>query len=389
MMAKNEYVLYSKQEFTEIYREISSDQGLLTVLVEMQTKTGVHEMKAYETARTLLGEVARFECTKGMVQDDITAVIDDFLQGARNLQGYDRKIVLHQMDFGLGLYSDPALLEQLKEGATADELFQAYYAAHGEDPALTKAVLETRIRRKMEQFRLFPGALRSIAGKLGRSREALATAAALGEHHLRFRCVAAMDLYLRTPDTISVADAVTLAATHGEVEAVADAVARGQMAADTAAKIIAVVCLTALVLGGLSLLSVHLIPGALGTVMGNSSWGLLNSAFGYAALPNGLTLMEVGAGAGAVILRQSLVSTGLGLFFTSLGVSLFSDRIVAWLGRFCAKSNFLHRDYTTTVADGLNNLADHMEQRSAAARQAHVEATAAETVAEHPQTVVF
>ena len=34
-MRKNEYVLYSKQEFMEIYREISSDKGLLTALVDM------------------------------------------------------------------------------------------------------------------------------------------------------------------------------------------------------------------------------------------------------------------------------------------------------------------------------------------------------------------
>lgn len=389
-MSKNEYVLYSKQEFMEIYREISSDQGLLTVLVEMQTKTGVNELKAYETASILLSEVARFECTKEMVQEETTAVIDDFLQGARNLQDYDRKIVLHQMDFGLGLYSDPAMLERIKEGATADGLFQAYYAAHGEDPTLTEAVLEARIRQKMERFRLSPGALRILAGKLGKSREVLATAAALGEHHLRFRCVAAMDLYLRTPDTVSVADAVTLASTHAEVEAVADAVARGQLAADTAAKIIAVVCLTAVVLGGLSLLSVHLIPGALGAAMGSSSWGLLNSAFGYAVLPNGLTLMELGAGTGAAVLQQSLVNTGLGLFFSGLGVALFSDRLAAILGKFCAKSNFLHRDHSPAVADGLNTLADHAEQQaSAPSRDTHEEAARAETAVEHPQNVVF
>ena len=56
-MRKNEYVLYSKQEFMEIYREISSDKGLLTALVDMQTKAGINERKAYETANELIGEV--------------------------------------------------------------------------------------------------------------------------------------------------------------------------------------------------------------------------------------------------------------------------------------------------------------------------------------------
>ena len=96
-MRKNEYVLYSKQEFMEIYREISSDKGLLTALVDMQTKAGINERKAYETANELIGEVARFECTKELVQEETTAVLDDFLKCARNLQGYDRKVILHQM----------------------------------------------------------------------------------------------------------------------------------------------------------------------------------------------------------------------------------------------------------------------------------------------------
>lgn len=157
----------------------------------MQTQTGVNELKAYETANVLLGEVARFECTRGMVQEEITAVIDDFLQGARNLQDYDRKLVLHQMDFSLGLYADPAMLERIKRGATLDKLFRDYYAAYGEDQALNKTVLEDRVRRKMEQFCLSPDALRTIADKLGKSQAVLATAAALGEHQLRFRCVAA------------------------------------------------------------------------------------------------------------------------------------------------------------------------------------------------------
>lgn len=388
-MRKNEYVLYSKQEFMEIYREISSDKGLLTALVDMQTKAGINERKAYETANELIGEVARFECTKELVQEETTAVLDDFLKCARNLQGYDRKVILHQMAFGLELYSDPAMLDKIKEGATPDELFRAYYAAHGEDPALTEEVLEKNIRRKMEQFRLSPGALRTIAGKLGKSREVLATAAALGEHHLRFRCVAAMDLYLRTADTISVADAVSLSCTHADVEAAADAVARGEMAAETAAKIIAAVCLTALILGGLTILSTHFIPGAVSTIMGNPSWSLLNSELGYAVLPNGLTFMELGVGKGAVVLEEILAKMGTSLFFTGLGMAFFSDRIAAVLGRICAKSNFLHRDYTPAVADGLNTLADRAEagQISASARE---EQTARdETALENPQTVVF
>ena len=372
-MRKNEYVLYSKQEFMEIYREISSDKGLLTALVDMQTKAGINERKAYETANELIGEVARFECTKELVQEETTAVLDDFLKCARNLQGYDRKVILHQMAFGLELYSDPAMLDKIKEGSTPDELFRAYYAAHGEDPALTEEVLEKNIRRKMEQFRLSPGALRTIAWKLGQSQEVLATAAALGEHHLRFQCVAAMDLYLRTADTISVADAV----------------ARGQMAAETASKIIITVCLTALILGGMVILSTHFIPGAVGTIIGNSSWGLLNSELGYAALSDGLTFMELGVGAGAAVLKESLVSTGMNLLFTGLGVGIFSDRIAAALGNICAKSNFLHRDYSPAVADGLNTLADRAEAGQTSASDREDQTAHAETALENPQTVVF
>ena len=120
IMEKKTYALYSKDEFMRIYEDVTSDKKLLAVLVEMQTRLGIHEQKAWENASQLVGEVVQFEATKDRMLEEPEEVIDGFLRTSQSLKGYDRKVVLHQLDFGLGLYSDQALLDQLKEGVSPD-----------------------------------------------------------------------------------------------------------------------------------------------------------------------------------------------------------------------------------------------------------------------------
>lgn len=361
-MQSKEYTAYSKEEFLKIYRDATCDKGLLTVLVEMQTQTGVNEQKAYEVANALIGQVARFECTKDRMLEEPEAVINDFFKTARKLQGYDRKVVLHQIDFGLGLYLDSALLEQMKEGATADTLFRTYYSAYGEDPALTEAVLEDRIRKKMAGFALSPEVLRAMAKKLEKSDHVMLTCAALGEDNLRIKCIAAMEQYLSSQGTMTIAGAANAACIRVEAEGVTDAVSRGRLAAETAGKILLAVSLTAFVVGMLSIFSVHLIPGAVETIMANSGWSVLNSAFGFAALSDGITLMELGVGTGAVVLKKQLIDMGALLLFGSMGGTMLSDRIAAWIGRIAAKRQYFNRS-SAEVMEGLNIMANTARTR--------------------------
>ncbi len=374
MMRKKEYTMYTKAQFMQIYRDMASDKSLLTALVEMQTRNSTSEQKAFEVASALIGEVAKFEYTKDMMMDAPMDVIDDFLRSAKNLHGYDRKVLLHELNFGLGLYQDPELLEQMKEGATADQLFRAYYATYGEEPALTEEVLETSIRQKLAQFRVSPTVMRTMAKKLEKSKNIMFTSAELGKESQRFKCIVAMDQYLHNENVTTMADAVNIACTHMEVEAVADAVSRGQLATRTAFRIILALGLTALVLGGLATLSIHLAPSAVNAIVGDSTWRVLNSAFGFATTPDGLTFLELGAGTGAVVLKKNLKTMGLRLITGGVGVASLSNYAAKLVGKLIAKGRFLYGRDSTAVVNGFNRLADSAEaEEQADNRQAFEE----------------
>ena len=70
IMEKKTYALYSKDEFMRIYEDVTSDKKLLAVLVEMQTRLGIHEQKAWENASQLVGEVVQFEATKDRMLEE-------------------------------------------------------------------------------------------------------------------------------------------------------------------------------------------------------------------------------------------------------------------------------------------------------------------------------
>lgn len=241
---KNEYRLFDKTDFGKIYNKMTENSGLIAALVQMQTDMGINERKAYETADDLSHRVAVFVGCESLLREDTEEVLDDFLAYSEKLQGYDRKLLLHQLSFGLHLYQDADLIERLKEGSTIDELFREYYAVYGEDPAYSEDFLATQIRREASAFCISPKVMKAIAKKLEKSDNLVAASAALSEEGNRFKCIVAMNLYLNNQDTMSIDDAVSTACTDIEVEAVADAVARGQMTADTAHKILTALCIT-------------------------------------------------------------------------------------------------------------------------------------------------
>ena len=389
IMEKKTYALYSKDEFMRIYEDVTSDKKLLAVLVEMQTRLGIHEQKAWENASQLVGEVVQFEAAKDRMLEEPEDVIDGFLRTSQSLKGYDRKVVLHQLDFGLGLYTDQALLDQLKEGVSPDALFRRYYAAHGEDPELTEAVLEERIRQRMAGFHLSPKVLKNMIRKLEKTDNVMLTAAALGEDNLRIKCIAAMDLHLRSDQEIALSDAAMIACSHAEVEAVADAVSRGQMASETAFRILIAVCLTALVLSLFSMIGASLVPGMVETVIGDSAWSALNGAYGFASLSSGQTLMEAGVRAGGMVLKERALNMGLALAAGGLFSSLLLNPISDWIGKLTAGKNFLYGG-GSFVADGLERIAqflglsqkdDELKQDDAADIQ--------QEILEDPQVITF
>ena len=387
-MEKKTYALYSKDEFMRIYEDVTSDKKLLAVLVEMQTRLGIHEQKAWENASQLVGEVVQFEAAKDRMLEEPEEVIDGFLRTSQSLKGYDRKVVLHQLDFGLGLYTDQALLDQLKEGVSPDELFRRYYAAHGEDPELTEEVLEDRIRQRMAGFHLSPKVLKKMIRKLEKTDNVMLTAAALGEDNLRIKCIAAMDLHLRSGQEIALSDAAMIACSHAEVEAVADAVSRGQMASETAFRILTAVCLTALVLSLFSMIGASLVPGVVETVIGDSAWSALNGAYGFASLSSGQTLMEAGVRAGGMVLKERALNMGLALAAGGLFSSLLLNPLSDWIGKLTAGKNFLYGG-GSFVADGLERIAQFLGLSRKDDERQQEDADIQQEILEDPQVITF
>lgn len=361
-MKKTEYTMFNDERFLEIYKSLNEDKSLVKVLVEMQTQTGISEKEAHKTANTVMAEVTKFEYTKDLLTEDANAVVEDFLRGATKLQGYDRKLILHEMDFGFDLYHNPELMKELKNGATIDTLFRTYYAKHGEDPALTEAVLEQNIREKLSRFHVGSEALRQMMKSLEKSNNVVYTAAALGEDGLRFKSIVAMDQYLHNRDVETVEAAVQIACTHVEVKAVADAVNHGQMTAETAKKILRAVCLTALIVGAVAVLGQYMLPVALKVLLADARWSALNTAFGVVTTASeGLTLMELGVGTGIVALQKKLELVGTRLLLGGLGIHGLTNDIGDLIGRVSAKRFFFRQEVQTGASHGLEMVAELTE----------------------------
>lgn len=375
---KNDYILFDKTDFGNIYKKMTADTGLVTALVQMQTDAGINEQKAYETADYLIHKVALFEDCMSCLRESTEDVLDDFLAYSQKLQGYDRKLLLHQLCFGLRLHQDASLIDRLKEGATIDELFRNYYAVYGENPAYSEDRLAIEIHRQASAFQISPEAMKAIVKNLEKSDDLVATSAVLSEDGLRFKCIVAMNLYLNNRDAMSIDDAVRTACTNLEVEAVADAVACGRMTADTAHKILKVVCIATVLMSLITLMGSFFAPQALGLITSNAEWIGLNA---QAAIWEGMKnkkLADLAMSTGAKALESGLRGLSLNLFLGSGVVSLSENVIAEAVGKLASRFRFYYSKGTHSAAKDLEDLAykfvqmndDESEEQETAERAA-------------------
>ncbi len=245
----NQHSLFGKTDFEAIYNNMTESSCLYDVLMQMQTDNGVDGQTAHQQADYLAHRVALFEGVRNSLCEDSEEVLDDILFSSKKLQSDDRKLLLQKISFGLHMYQDEDLIEQYNSGASPDELFSSYYAEHGDAVEYTADYLEYQLRREIASFRVSPKVMKAIARKLKWSDDLAATSAALSDEGNRFKCIVAMNLYLNNQDSMTIDDAVNIACTGIEVEAVADAVARGRMAADIAHKILSALIIATIFLG--------------------------------------------------------------------------------------------------------------------------------------------
>lgn len=227
-----QYEMFNKKQFESLYMDLKGDAELKDILAVRLAEEGISGAEADRVIHGVIHNVAACETMKNALSEDAAATFEAFLQDSRKMNGYDRKVLLHQLYFGLKLYQDPELAKKRLNGASADALFRAYYAEQGENPAVTEEVLENRIRELVAGYRISPAAMRVFAWELQTGKNMLVTSEAMGEEGYRLKCLAAMDLYLRNQGRMTVEEATAAACSSVDLQAAADASSCGMLTDD-------------------------------------------------------------------------------------------------------------------------------------------------------------
>lgn len=215
---------------------------LVQTLIRMQTAAGIRREEAAAMAGLCIAAVTSCESVRQEISGDAMAVVNDLLAEAEKCG--DRDLILHKLYFGLAVHPDHVTAENV---ISADELFWRYYNENKDEK--TAEELEAAIREALGNYSLSPDVLRAMAMKMEASGDYLATAAALGEGGISFKCISAMELYLKNRDTMTIHEAANIACAGVEIQAAADTVGKGMITRETAKKILIVAGITLAVVG--------------------------------------------------------------------------------------------------------------------------------------------
>jgi len=378
------FEMYNKKQFDSLYRDLQEDMELKDILAVRLAEQGISRVEADKVIHAVLHNVAAYETVENALSEDASAAFEAFLQDSKRMNGYDRKVLLHQLYFGLKLYQDPELAEKRMNGASVDALFRDYYAQQGENPAVTEEMLENGIRELVSGYRISPAAMRAFAWDLQHGKDMLVTSEAMGEQGYRLKCLATMDLYLRNQGRMTVEEATATACSSVDLQAAADASSRGMLTDDTLRLIL---CLAAL---GVALYGAHyFFTGDLRTPLVNRV--LVDEIERY-DLP-GFLAEEVFADA-AMIPEKADIGAALGdfhhmirreradriadekiiagfLWAVSGVIAVCSKSFAAMAGRLTAKHQFVRNAEELRSAEALHAAAERAEaeDKAAAARK--------------------
>ena len=337
--------------FEQMYLRLRNDDGMMTVMSRMQVAYGIHERKACENAETMIRLVAAHENTANMLSEDALEVLDAFLTDSAFMSGYDRKIMLHQLYFGLKTYQDEELIEKIKEGASARDLFHEYYTRCGEDSTITEAMLEAEVRKMMGNYRISSKAMRHIVKQMERNQTLRATAAELGEEGMRFKAIVAMDLYLRNQDTLTMEEAVQIACTNVEYQAMSDGLSQGLITEEQARQILAVIMLLCILAA---------IAMAFYAPYLNEGLEYLCTEFAAGRLP----LLSPQRLAEAKIARDRAIVAKEVLAYSGFGIAIVSEKVAVWMGKVAAKRTFVRSAEEADTAAAMENMISRMEREA-------------------------
>jgi len=341
--------LMDQEAAVQLYNTLCERKDLMTVLANMQMEKGIPAEKADENAKALVRMVSDREILFDQVSENRNAALEGVLNKFAKKKPEKRKEMLHRLYFGLSLHQDPELNRRVQDGASIEWLFQSYYAQYGNDPKMTAEALEQKIRALVADFHLSPQTLRAYAGMAKRG-DALAAGAALGEEGKQFKCVAAMDLYLRNQDTMTMEEAVNTACTNAEILAAADACSCGMLTEDQVNALLAVASLVCCFLCFSSFGDVLTLQGRIAEI---DTMDMSEYAIEKLTELNDQKLQSIWACLAAVA--------------GAIGLDVLSPKISQWCGKLATKQRFTRSLEESEAAQVLNTLADHAERQKEAA----------------------
>lgn len=242
---ETKFNFFNRTFHQDIYQgmvDTRENQELVETLTRMQTAAGIRREDAAAMAGLCIAAVTSCENVRQEISGDAMAVMNDLLAEAEKCGDCD--LILHKLYFGLAVYPDYVTEENV---ISADELFWRYYNENKGEK--TAEELKEAVREALGNYSLSPDVLRAMAMKMEASGDYLATAAALGEGGISFKCIAAMELYLKNRETMTIHDAANIACAGTEIQAAADAVGQGMITRETAKKILIVAGITLAVVG--------------------------------------------------------------------------------------------------------------------------------------------
>jgi len=242
---ETKYNFFDRTFHQDIYQgmvDTQENHALTQTLIRMQIAAGINREEAAAMAGLCIAAVTSCESVRQEISSDTRAMVKDILADAENAG--DRELILHKLHFGLAVYPEHAADEN---AVSADELFWRYYNETKGD--MTCEELKEAIFTALESYSLSPAVLRAMAQKMGSSGDYLATAAALGEGGISFKCIATMELYLKNREAMTIHEAANIACAGVEIQAVADTLGKGMITREAAKKILIVAGITLVVVG--------------------------------------------------------------------------------------------------------------------------------------------
>lgn len=245
MTNKNPKVAISSEELYMWMSQmnITDNARQSLILLAEESDKGLSSEECAQLADQILLAVGRYELLHEQMESDAGGAMRQFLDSLNDLDVKERIDIMDQLFFGLRCAEDERLFQLISAENGGDALYRKMRGAPDYSPGKEEE-LRSKLIQKAGSMRVCPGLYKKLGEQVKKNGNCAASAAAFGREGYMLKCVTAMELYLNGESAMSPDEAVALACTSVDLEAVGDAVNRGlkvQRAATIALSVIVVV----------------------------------------------------------------------------------------------------------------------------------------------------